>query len=145
MDDGQPKDADWASTISEIPAEDIRQLALCLGRERSVLGISWSLQRQEFGEQPYWMITTLGAMLGHVGIAGAGIGYGYGCIHNMGFGGRRIPNYKMGSLGLEIGERSAPAHAYIPVARHADMLNNPGQTLRYNGQTLTYPDIEITS
>ena len=142
-EDGQPKDAVWASAISEIPAEDIRELALCLGRERSVLGISWSLQRQEFGEQPYWMITTLGAMLGHMGVPGAGVGYGYGCIHNMGFGGRRIPNYKMGSLGLEIGERAAPNSAFIPVARHTDMLNNPGGTVPYNGQTLTYPDIKL--
>ncbi len=142
-EDGQPKDAAWASALSEIPAEHIRELALSLGRERSVLGISWSLQRQEFGEQPYWMITTLGAMLGHIGIPGAGIGYGYGCIHNMGFGGRRIPNYKMGSLGMEIGERSAPANAYIPVARHADMLNSPGETFHYDGQVLTYPDIKL--
>ena len=142
-DDGQPKDADWASSLSEIPATDIRELAQRLGRERSVLGISWSLQRQVFGEQPYWMITTLGAMLGHMGVPGAGIGYGYGCIHNMGFGGRRIPNYKMGSLGLEIGERSAPSNAFIPVARHADMLNQAGKTFRYNGQTLTYPDIKL--
>ena len=142
-EDGVPKDADWASSLSEIPAADIRALALRLGRERSVLGISWSLQRQEFGEQPYWMITTLGAMLGHIGIPGAGIGYGYGCIHNMGFGGRRIPNYKMGALGVEIGERSAPANAFIPVARHADMLNNPGGTVSYNGQVLDYPDIKL--
>ena len=141
--DGQPKDADWASTLSEIPAADIRELAMRLGRERSVLGISWSLQRQMFGEQQYWMITTLGAMLGHIGLPGAGIGYGYGCIHNMGFGGRRIPNYKMGALGMEIGERSAPTDAFIPVARHADMLNNPGESFQYNGQTLTYPDIKL--
>ena len=143
QEDGQPKDADWASNISDIAAADIRELALRLGHERSVLGISWSLQRQEFGEQNYWMITTLGAMLGHIGIQGAGIGYGYGCIHNMGFGGRRIPNYKMGALGLEIGERSAPTNAFIPVARHTDMLNNPGASFRYNGQTLSYPDIKL--
>lgn len=142
-EDGQPKDAAWASAISEIPAEDIRDLALRLGRERSVLGISWSLQRQEFGEQPYWMITTLAAMLGHIGVPGAGIGYGYGCIHNFGFGGRRLPNYKMGALGLEIGERAAPANAFIPVARHADMLNNPGASFPYNGQDLTYPEIKL--
>ena len=141
--DGRPKDAEWASAISEIPAEDIRALAMDLGRESSVLGISWSLQRQEFGEQNYWMITTLGAMLGHIGIPGAGIGYGYGFIHNMGFGGRRIPNYKMGALGLEVGERVAPANAFIPVARHVDMLNNPGASHTYDGQTLTYPDIKL--
>ena len=83
------------------------------------------------------MITTLGAMLGDIGLPGGGVGYGYGCIHNFGFGGRKVPNYKMGALGLEIGERKDPqANLFIPVARHADMLNNPGESYRYNGQDL---------
>jgi biotin/methionine sulfoxide reductase len=141
--DGQPKDAAWAEGLSEISAETIRQLARELATDRSLIGISWSLQRQEYGEQTWWMITTLGAMLGHIGLPGGGIGYGYGCIHNMGFGGRKIPNYRMGSFGLEPGERAAPDNAYIPVARHADMLNNPGVPYQYNGQNLVYPDIKL--
>jgi biotin/methionine sulfoxide reductase len=141
--DGQVKDADWAETLSEVSAETIRELARELARERSLIGISWSLQRQEYGEQTWWMITTLGAMLGHMGLPGGGIGYGYGCIHNMGFGGRKVPTYRMGAFGLEIGERSDPKGAFIPVARHADMLNNPGARYEYNGQTLTYPDIRL--
>lgn len=32
---------------------------------------------------------------------------------------------------------------FIPVARIADMLLNPGTTYRYNGQTRTYPDIRL--
>ncbi|MEP4149198.1 MAG: molybdopterin-dependent oxidoreductase [Halioglobus sp.] len=141
--DGEAKNAGWAEALSEIPAETIRELARELAKDRSLIGISWSLQRQEFGEQTWWMITTLGAMLGHIGLPGGGIGYGYGCIHNMGFGGRKIPNYRMGSFGLEIGERSAPTNAFIPVARHADMLNNPGAAYEYNGQHLNYPDIKL--
>jgi biotin/methionine sulfoxide reductase len=141
--DKQPKDADWAEALSEIPADTIRQLARELARDRSLVGISWSLQRQEYGEQTWWMITTLGAMLGHMGLPGGGVGYGYGCIHNMGFGGRKVPNYRMGSFGLEIGERADPEGRFIPVARHADMLNNPGDSYRYNGQNLTYPDIKL--
>jgi len=142
--DGQPKDADWAAQVSEIPADTIRQLARTLAAQRSTISISWSLQRQEFGEQTYWMITTLGAMLGDIGLPGGGVGYGYGCIHNFGFGGRKVPNYSMGALGLEIGERKDPqANLFIPVARHADMLNNPGESYRYNGQDLVYPDIKL--
>jgi biotin/methionine sulfoxide reductase len=141
--DGQPKDAEWAENLSEISAETIRELARELARDRSLVGISWSLQRQESGEQTWWMITALGAMLGHIGQPGGGIGYGYGCIHNMGFGGRKIPNYKMGAFGLELGERSTPKNEFIPVARHADMLNNPGASYEYNGQHLTYPDIKV--
>ncbi len=129
--------------MSEIPADTIRQLARELARTRSLVGISGSLQRQQYGEQSWWMITTLGAMLGHIGLPGGGIGYGYGCIHNMGFGGRRIPTYKMGAFGLEIGERASPPGSFIPVARIVDMLNNPGGQYQYNGQALTYPDIRL--
>ena len=141
--DGQPKDADWAESLSEISAETIRELARDLARDRSLVGISWSLQRQESGEQTWWMITALGAMLGHIGLPGGGIGYGYGCIHNMGFGGRKIPNYRMGAVGLELGVRGKPKNQFIPVARHADMLNNPGASYEYNGQALKYPDIKV--
>jgi len=141
--DGQSKDAEWAENLSEISADTIRELARDLARDRSLVGISWSLQRQEFGEQTWWMITALGAMLGHIGLPGGGIGYGYGCIHNMGFGGRKIPNYRMGAFGMGLGERSAPKNEFIPVARHADMLNNPGASYEYNGQHLTYPDIKV--
>jgi biotin/methionine sulfoxide reductase len=141
--DGQPKDARWAEQQSEIPAQTIRELARELAADRSLLGISWSLQRQEYGEQTWWMVTTLGAMLGYIGLPGGGVGYGYGCIHNFGFGGRRIPNYRMGAFGLEIGERLEPPGKFIPVARHADMLNNPGGSFQYNGKDLTYPDIKL--
>ena len=141
--DGVPKSAEWASEISEIPADTIKELARQAAEHRSLLGISWSLQRQEYGEQTWWMITTLTAMLGHIGQPGGGLGYGYGCIHNMGFGGRKIPNFRLGALGMEIGQRGKPVNAYIPVARHTDMLRNPGKSYRYNGQTLTYPDIKV--
>ncbi|NMP14737.1 molybdopterin-dependent oxidoreductase [Thalassotalea sp. Y01] len=142
--DGVPKNAKWASLLTEISEQDIIDLAFELGNKPSTLSISWSLQRQQYGEQTYWMLTTLAAMLGHIGKVGAGVGYGYGCIHNMGFGGRKVPTYKMGALGMEIGERPALGDKkFIPVARHVDMLNNPGQSYQYNGLDLTYPDIKL--
>lgn len=137
--DGQAKDAEWAESLSDIPADDIRQMARDLAAERSVLGISWSLQRQRHGEQPYWMITVLGAMLGDIGKPGGGVAYGYGCIHNMGFLGRKLPPFKMGSFSQ--GEN--PVSAYIPVARISDMLLSPGESIDFNGQRVTYPDIRL--
>jgi biotin/methionine sulfoxide reductase len=137
--DGQPKDADWAESQSGIPAEDIRAMARDLASERSVLGISWSLQRQRFGEQPYWMITTLGAMLGDIGKPGGGVAYGYGCIHNMGFLGRKLPPFKLGKLP----QGDNPVKSHIPVARISDMLLNPGETIDFNGKRVTYPDIRL--
>jgi len=137
--DGQAKDADWASTLSDIPAADIRQLARDLARERSVLGISWSLQRQQHGEQTYWMITTLGAMLGHMGLPGGGVAYGYGCIHNMGFSGRKLPPFRVGT----IPKGRNPVKTFIPVARIAELLENPGGMIDYNGRRLELPDIRL--
>ena len=137
--DGQPKDADWAASLSDIPADEIRQMARDLAAERSVLGISWSLQRQQHGEQPYWMITVLGAMLGDIGKPGGGVAYGYGCIHNMGFLGRKLPPYSTGKFA----QGQNPVTTAIPVARITDMLLNPGQTIDFNGERVTYPDIKV--
>ena len=137
--DGIVKDAEWASALSDIPANDIRQLARDLAKDRSVLGISWSLQRQQHGEQTYWMITTLGAMLGHIGLPGGGVAYGYGCIHNMGFSGRKQPPFKVGALP----QGQNPVASFIPVSRISDMLLKPGGTLDYNGQQLVFPEIHL--
>ena len=137
--DGQPKDADWAAGICEIDAERIRALATRMATEPTLLSISWSLQRTEHGEQPYWMICTLAAMLGNFGLPGQGVGFGYGCLHNYGFAGRRPLPFKAG----EFPQGQNPIDSYIPVARVADMLLNPGETYRFNGQTRTYPHTQL--
>lgn len=137
--DGAPKSATWASSVCGIEEERIRELARTLSSGRSVLGISWSLQRQEHGEQPYWMIAVLAAMLGHIGLPGGGVAYGYGCLHHAGFGGRRRAQFKLGSLA----QGKNPVRRFIPVARITDMLENPGASVAYNGQTLIYPHIKL--
>ena len=58
IDDGQPKDADWAAAITAIPADVIRGLARRMAQSRTMISISWSLQRAEHGEQTFWMGTT---------------------------------------------------------------------------------------
>ena len=49
--------------ITGLEAEDIRQLARRLVETRSMVTVSWSLQRAQHGEQPYW------AALGHLAAA----------------------------------------------------------------------------
>ncbi|NCF52450.1 molybdopterin-dependent oxidoreductase [Gammaproteobacteria bacterium] len=137
--DGQPKDADWASALADIPAEDIRALARRMASGRTLLGISWSLQRAEHGEQSYWMITLLAAMLGQFGLPGGGVAYGYGSVHNIGFAGRRQPNFRIAAMD----QGNPPVNRYIPVSRIAEMLENPGDAYDYNGKRLNYPDIEV--
>ena len=123
--DGQPKDADWAAKLSDIPAENIRELARRMAAQPTLLGISWSLQRSEHGEQTYWMATQLGALLGTHGLTGRGVAYGYGSVHNIGFAGRKLPPFQIGSLP----RGQNPVSAFIPVARIADMLLDPGGQL----------------
>ena len=137
--DKQVKDADWAAALCGIDAEKIRNLARTMAARRCVIGVSWSLQRQEHGEQTYWMGAVLAAALGYIGLPGGGITFGYGCIHNIGFGGRDLPPYSTGALP----QGANKVDKFIPVARIADMLLHPGEPFDYNGQSYTYPDIKL--
>ncbi len=137
--DGQPKDCSWASTICDIPAERIHALARRMANDKPMIGISWSLQRNEHGEQTYWLATVLGALLGTHGLPGKGVSYGYGSIHNIGFSGRKLPNFAIPALPQ--GERGVDD--YIPVARIADVLLNPGKAFEFNGKTIEPKQIEL--
>ncbi|MHA1107639.1 MAG: molybdopterin-dependent oxidoreductase, partial [Alphaproteobacteria bacterium] len=128
------KDADWAAAITEIPAETIRDLARRMAATRTMITCCWSLQRADHGEQPYWMALTLAAMLGHIGLPGGGVGFGYGCL-----GGIGTPRTRIASPRLPVG--SSPIDSYIPLARITDMLLNPGADYDFNGERRTYPDI----
>ena len=58
--DGTEKSANWASEISEIPAETIRTLARRMAAKRTMISVSWSLTRQDHGEQPFWGCNPVG-------------------------------------------------------------------------------------
>ena len=82
--DGQAKDAQWAAKISGLPAQTLKGLARRMARERTLLAVSWSVQRGDHGEQPYWMAVTLAAMLGQIGLPGGGFGFGYAGTNRIG-------------------------------------------------------------
>ena len=135
-DDGQTKTAEWAEKICGINAETIKLLAKQISDSRTLITVSWSLQRAQNGEQPFWMATTLAAMLGQIGLPGGGIGFGYGAI-----GGVGVPMRNFGGLGLPKGKNMISD--FIPVARIADMLNKPNRPFQFNGQNYKYPDIKL--
>jgi biotin/methionine sulfoxide reductase len=128
--DGQPRDADWAAELSGIPADTIRGLARRMASTRTMLSASWSLQRAEFGEQPYWMLVVLASLLGQIGLPGGGFGFGYGAEGGMGNPRRPVPVPVM-----QAGRN--PTGLRIPVARIADMLLEPGKTIDFNGERIT--------
>jgi biotin/methionine sulfoxide reductase len=136
--DGKPKNAQWAQACSEIPADDIRTLARDMASGRCLVGVSFSVQRAEHGEQSYWMAIALAAALGYIGLPGGGLilGTGVGKMNTMQ---KKIPPFRTGSLPQG---QNAIAD-FIPVARITEMLERPGGAFTYNGQNLTYPDIDL--
>ena len=86
-DDDTPKDAAWAADITGIAADTIVGLARRLPRGRTLITVSHSLQRAQYGEQPVWMGAVLAAMLGQIGLPGGGYNYALGAL---GHTGRRL-------------------------------------------------------
>ena len=134
--DGIEKSAAWAGEISELPAATIRDLARRMASSRTMLSVSWSLTRQDHGEQPFWAAITLAAMLGQIGLPGGGIGFGYGAVNSVGSHHTSLP-----ATALPQGRN--PVERFIPVARISDMLLNPGAAFDYNGKSYNYPDIRL--
>ena len=134
--DGVAKTAGWASRITGIPADRIVQLAQQLTGKRSFITCSYSVQRAHRGEQPYWMMIALSSMLGQPGLPGAGFSFGHGSMNSVGNPRQEGPAPMM-STGPN------PSGLSIPVARISDMLLNPGQPYRFQGETLHYPDIHM--
>lgn len=134
--DGQPKDAAWAAAITDIPAEAIKHLARRMAAVRTMINVSWSVQRADHGEQPYWAAMTLAALLGQIGLPGGGFGFGYGANGGLGNPMARLPE-----LRLPTGDNAVKT--VVPVARFVDMLLQPGAPYDFNGQRLTYPDVHL--
>src|SRR4029079_14024236 len=66
-DDGVPKSPEWAAALCGLPADTLRTLARRMAAGRTLVTVSWSLQRVRHGEQAPWMGLTLAAMLGQIG------------------------------------------------------------------------------
>jgi len=134
--DGVVKNPPWAEAITGVPAARIRELAHEMAAARTLVTVSWSLQRARHGEQPLWLGVVLASMLGQIGLPGGGFGHGYGSASLVGEPAPQVqvPRLPQGRNGVS---------AFIPVARVADMLLNPGAAYDYNGQRLTYPDIRL--
>ncbi|WP_299819707.1 molybdopterin-dependent oxidoreductase [uncultured Jannaschia sp.] len=134
--DGVAKTPDWAAAITGLDAEVIAALSLDAAKGRTLITVSHSLQRAEHGEQPVWAGIALAAMLGQIGLPGAGYNYALG---SLGHTGRvpidlPLPTLPQGRNGVE---------AFIPCARISDMLLNPNTAFDFNGQRLTYPEIKL--
>lgn len=134
--DGVAKTPAWASRISGVPASVITELADLLVTRCSHLSVSWSLQRIEYGEQPYWAAIALACLNGQIGKPGGGFSFGLGSVNSVG-----QPIQRLHGPALSQGKN--PVRDFIPVARIADMLLNPGGVCDYDGRRLLFPDIRL--
>ncbi|MET4805424.1 molybdopterin guanine dinucleotide-containing S/N-oxide reductase [Limibacillus sp. MBR-115] len=134
--DGQPKDADWAAGICALEAEMIRSLARRMAGKRTMITVSWSMQRADHGEQPGWMAIVLAAMLGQIGLPGGGFGIGYGSENGIG---NPVLPFKFPA----VPQGQNPIAEGIPVARISDALLHPGEPYDFNGRRTTYPDLRL--
>ncbi|HLJ58150.1 MAG TPA: molybdopterin-dependent oxidoreductase [bacterium] len=133
--DGQPKSPEWAAPITDVPVETIRALARRMAKSRTVLMGGYPLQRAVHGEQPVWMMITLSAMLGQLGLPGGGVQIDFPSRVGAPLGtAPAVP-------GLTTGTN--PVKDFVPVNMWTDMLLNPGKTIDYDGQKVTYPDIKL--
>jgi biotin/methionine sulfoxide reductase len=135
LDDGVAKSPEWAAALSGLPADAIASLARRMAAHRTLVTVSWSLQRVRYGEQAPWMGLVLAAMLGQIGLPGGGFGHGYGSQNELGMAPVRcsLPTFPQGVN---------PVTTFIPVAAVSDMLLHPGERFDYDGRSLTYPDIK---
>lgn len=119
-DDGETKTPEWAATITGLPADTISHLARQMAQKKTMINMAWSVQRARQGEQAYWALVAVTALLGQIGTPGGGIGFGYASTNLAGAERRRF---------------SGP--------RITVMLLHPGENYEFDGQTLTYPDIRL--
>ena len=134
--DGVAKTPQWASVITGVAAERIAELARQLIGKRSFITCSYAVQRAHRGEQPYWMMIALSAMLGQPGLPGGGFSFGHGSMNSVG-------NPRIDTPAPQLPTGPNPSGLAIPVARICDMLLQPGASYAFQGETQRYPDIHL--
>ncbi|HVM84616.1 MAG TPA: trimethylamine-N-oxide reductase TorA [Candidatus Binatia bacterium] len=144
--DKTPKTAEWASAICGVPADVIKDLAHRFSKNRTMLAGGWSIQRQHHGEQTHWMMVTLAAMLGQIGLPGGGFGFSY---HYASGGAPSATTPTLGAITDGGDAVKGPAWltssgaASIPCSRVVEMLENPGGAFDFNGTKDKYPDVKL--
>jgi len=147
-EDNVVKDVKWASNICGIDEKTIKELALLMYKNRTMIMGGWSIQRAQYGEQAHWMIVTLASMLGQIGLPGGGFGFSY---HYSNGGSPTAKGGVIGGITSTIGGKASSGMSWLeksakfafPLARIAEALENPGKKLQHNGKTITYPEIEF--
>ncbi len=134
--DGVAKTPAWAAAITGLDAQRIADLAREMARHRTMVNISWSIQRARQGEQAYWATVALTALLGQLGTPGGGLGFA-----------TPAPTWRARC------EKRFPAHAYPPGRMRWTALSRwrgcpiccctREKPYEFDGQQRRYPDIRL--
>ena len=145
--DGTPKTAEWAAGICGVPAQTLRDLARRFAANRTMLALGYSTQRQHHGEQVHWMLITLAAMLGQIGLPGGGYGLSY---HYSSGGSPTATTPILKAIDDASGQANEGAawlaqsgSVSIPVSRLVETLLNPGKVMQFNGHEIKLPLIKL--
>ena len=143
------KDAEWASKICGVAADKIKSFAEALAKEPTTVLIGRALQRADHGEQPFWALVVLNAMLGHVGKEGLGFEFSLG-YDSAGATDKIAPVLK--GLSTRIDEKyenidGAPwkttKNVTIPSSRSIEALEHPGKEIDYDGTKIKLPHMRV--
>src|SRR5690625_990358 len=134
--DGVAKTAAWAAGICDLPEASIKEVADRVATLRTLVTVTWSMQRQQHGEMSYWAAITLAAMSGSMGRPGGGFSPGVSSMHS-------AHVYRTVSALAALPQGQNPVPDFIPVARLNDMLLHPGAEFDFDGGRYRYPDIRL--
>ncbi|WP_187878941.1 molybdopterin guanine dinucleotide-containing S/N-oxide reductase [Helicobacter pylori] len=134
--DNAPKTLEWASQITGVSAEKIKELADLFVSNRTFLAGNWAMQRAQHGEQPDWALIVLASMIGQVGLSGGGFGFSmhYGGNAQAGSGARIVPMISQGNNSVK---------SAIPASRVSEAILNPDKEIDFMGKKLKLPKIKM--
>ncbi|WQU06771.1 molybdopterin guanine dinucleotide-containing S/N-oxide reductase [Helicobacter pylori] len=134
--DNAPKTLEWASQITGVSAEKIKELADLFVSKRTFLAGNWAMQRAQHGEQPDWALIVLASMIGQVGLSGGGFGFSmhYGGNAQASSGARVVPMISQGNNAVK---------SVIPASRVSEAILNPDKEIDFKGKKLKLPKIKM--
>ncbi|GAA8170571.1 molybdopterin guanine dinucleotide-containing S/N-oxide reductase [Helicobacter pylori] len=134
--DNAPKTLEWASQITGVNAEKIKELADLFVSKRTFLAGNWAMQRAQHGEQPDWALIVLASMIGQVGLSGGGFGFSmhYGGNAQASSGARTVPMISQGHNSVK---------SVIPASRVSEAILNPDKEIDFMGKKLKLPKIKM--
>ncbi|GHS28657.1 hypothetical protein JP0119_13410 [Helicobacter pylori] len=134
--DNAPKTLEWASQITGVSAEKIKELADLFVSKRTFLAGNWAMQRAQHGEQPDWALIVLASMIGQVGLSGGGFGFSmyYGGNAQASSGARIV---------LMISQGYNSVKSAIPASRISEAILNPDKEIDFMGKKLKLPKIKM--